>query len=273
MTTRLETLRAERDRLEANDEWDHPAHPWLCEEIEKLEAAEGAGQAAQASTPATAPAGDSVEALAADREAALVQQAAGRDVDASALVARYNSLVTAAGSAGAERVDVAQLARDLVGADADPSSLDDAGRSSLVQRFNQAARQRPEPRTTEVLRADLAGSDLGVRMRAAAALQQRGELDDAAAADVVGAYNAEVQAMATARQNLDPAAYPEWPAEVVEGLREVQEAQRAPADPLEAATRRFNEFVRAQKPPTAEETLAALGVEPEPESVTTSQEA
>jgi hypothetical protein len=106
-------------------------------------------------------------------------------------------------------------------------------------------------------------------MLAAAELQQRGEpVDDATVSELIGSYNGEVEAMAAARAALDPAAYPEVPAEVVEGLRAVQETQQAPADPLEAAVGRLNDFVRAQKPPTPEETLASLGVDVE--SVSTS---
>jgi hypothetical protein len=57
MTTRLETLWAERDALEQAGEWDHAAYDWLCEQVEALEREEAARPSAPAPTAASSPAG------------------------------------------------------------------------------------------------------------------------------------------------------------------------------------------------------------------------
>jgi hypothetical protein len=178
-------------------------------------------------------------------------------------------VVEAGRPVGGARVDVQALARDMLTAHANPDALGHDKQRRLVDRYNAAVRQPSVPSSTEALRADLAGSDLGARMRAAAALQACGEpVDDATVQELLATYNGEVEAVVAARAALDPAAFPEVPAEVVEGLRAVQEAQRAPADPLEAAIGKFNDFVSNLRPPTIEWQLEALGVEPE--SVSTS---
>lgn len=128
------------------------------------------------------------------------------DVERDALVRRYNAAVVAAGTSQAERVDVQALARDMATAAADPT-LGDERAAELARRYNAAILQGPERRTTQALRGELASTDLATRMRAAAELQQRRELDDGVADEIVGAYNAEVQA--ANERGLDPAEVPE----------------------------------------------------------------
>jgi len=149
-------------------------------------------------------------------------------------------------------------------------ALEDAQHDALIRDWNRAS---PGRGTVAELRADLASQDLGMRMRAAAALQQRGELDDGVADEVVNAFNAEVQTAAAAIGDQD--AYPAELRPVVEAQRAALRAQQVPADPVDHATRVWNDFVRAQRPPTLAEQLEALGVqaEPEPQPVSSTQEA
>src|SRR6266545_3574152 len=169
MSDRLQALKAERDQIEANEEWDHAALPWLCEEIEKLEATEKTTAPVQAPA-ATEPEGDAVAALASEMEAMLASPERYSDLERDALVDRFNAQVLEAGAAGAERVDVAQLARDMLGA-GDSSALTDEQRAELSRRYDAAVAQPAERRTVEVLRGILAGDDLAARMAAATALE------------------------------------------------------------------------------------------------------
>src|SRR6266498_2601676 len=121
MSDRLQALKAERDQIEANEEWDHAALPWLCEEIEKL-------------------------------EAMLASPERYSDLERDALVDRFNAQVLEAGAAGAERVDVAQLARDMLGA-GDSSALTDEQRAELSRRYDAAVAQPAERSTSTVRRS------------------------------------------------------------------------------------------------------------------------
>jgi hypothetical protein len=264
---RRQALKAERDALEEAGEWDHASLPWLCEEIEKLEATDKAtapAPAASASAPTTTePEGDPVAALQAEMEAMLANPEKFSDSERDALVRRFNAQVLEAGAAGAERVDVQALTRDMLAATADPDLGDDQ-RAELARRYNEAIRQGPEHRTTEALRGALAGDDLGERMRAATALADRGEISEAEIGEVVSGYNQAVTEVADARAAMDPESWPEELRPIVEAQRQALEAQATPVDPVERATRAatmaFDDFVKQQRPPTLAEQLEALGV-------------
>src|SRR6266536_3182662 len=134
MSDRLQALKAERDQIEANEEWDHAALPWLCEEIEKLEATEKTTAPVQAPA-ATEPEGDAVAALASEMEAMLASPERYSDLERDALVDRFNAQVLEAGAAGAERVDVAQLARDMLGAGDSSALTADGVADALVTEY------------------------------------------------------------------------------------------------------------------------------------------
>ena len=261
MTTKLEILKAELDALEAADAYDAPQYDWLAEQFEALQLREAAKPAAPQSTPTTAPAGDPLEALSSEMQAMLANPERFSDAQRDQLVSRYNHAVTETGRTG-ERVDVAALAGEMTQATADPSKLTDEQRAELSRRYNQAILQGPERRPSEALRGELGSTDLPTRMRAAAVLQERGELDDATASEVVSSYNAEVAAAATAIG--DPNEYPEELRPIVEAQQTALEAQQRPADPVDHATRVFNDYVSNLRPPTVEQQLEALGVQAEP---------
>jgi hypothetical protein len=294
MTTRLETLRAERDQIEAAEQWDHPAHKWLCEQVEALEAEERAKAPAPAPAPTTEPAADPFQALETEMTDALARQAAGHDVDADALIARWNHQLADAGRTldpafSLERDDVqladhrrprdatdlADLQRRMVeaGADldplqrrtvagADPSKLSDAERDQLVRDWNRAA---PGRGTAAELRADLESSDLATRMRAAEALQRRGEeLPEGLVERLTGEDLMAWQSQQLAASR-DPASFPPELQEAAKVMFQAEDAQGRPADPVDAAIGDFNAWIRRQRPPTVEEQLAALGVQVEPE--------
>src|SRR6266542_532279 len=174
MSDRLQALKAERDQ------------------IEKLEATEKTTAPVQAPA-ATEPEGDAVAALASEMEAMLASPERYSDLERDALVDRFNAQVLEAGAAGAERVDVAQLARDMLGA-GDSSALTDEQRAELSRRYDAAVAQPAERRTVEVLRGILAGDDLAARMAAATELQQRGLLADGVADALVTEYQFECEA-------------------------------------------------------------------------------
>jgi Zn-dependent M32 family carboxypeptidase len=181
-------------------------------------------------------------------------------------VQRFNELVIAADeTSGAERVDVQEVARQIAAAGADPGRLSDAERDALVHRYDQAITQVAERRTIQELRSDLGSQDLQARMLAAAELQQRGELSDEQADAMVSAYNAAVTEFAAARAAGDPESWPEELREVVEAQRQAIEHLEAPVDPVDRATRMFNDFVLSQRPPSLQDQLEALGVEVEAE--------
>ena len=265
MTTKLDVFRAELEALEAADGYGESHYDYLVEMVERLEAEERSAKPPATQAAATEPASDPLQALQAEMEAALANPGRYTDQQLDQLVTRYNSAVVDAGQSHVERVDVQALGRDLVTADADPSALTHEQRDELLRRYNAAAVQRPERRTSEALRADLAGSDLGARMRAAVVLQDRGELDAATASEVVSAYNLEAEAVAAARAAHDPAAFPSELRPIVEGYREAYEALEAAErrDPADVAVGRFNDFVRQQRPPSLSQQLEALGVQPE----------
>ncbi len=272
MTTRLETLRAELDAIEAAGQWDHPAHQWLCEQVERLEREEKSKPAAPAAAPATQQAGDPVAALVADMQAAHAHPERFTDQYISDLVSRYNAQVSESGRT-AERIDMAQVHREMLTAEANPGALSDEQHADLLARYNAAVVQGPERRTTEVLRADLAGSDLGARMRAAEALGERGELDDATASEIVAAYNLEVDA--AAERDPDVASLPPQLQDAAKAVYAAQAALEVPADPTEAALHQLDQAIRSMKPPTLAEQLEALGVqvEPDPEFVSSTTNA
>jgi hypothetical protein len=294
MSDRLTTLRAERDLIEGRDDWGNPALGYLNDTIEALEATERTK--APEPAPTTEPAGDPFRAVQEEMQAALARQAAGHDVDPDALIRRWNAQLADAGRSldpglSLERDDVlaadhrrprdatdlAALQRQMVEAGADPGALSDAQRDALVRDYNLAS---PGRGTVASLRADLASDDLATRMRAAGALQRRGELTDEQASEVVDAYNAEVDAAAAAVG--DPAEYPEHLRPIVEAQRQALEALEAAShrDPVDHATRVWNDYVLAARkapPPTLAEQFAELGVQVEPEqeqvsTSTTSQE-
>jgi len=274
-STRLEMLRAERDLIEGRDDWANPALGYLNDTITALEAEERAKP--PAATPTTEPEADPVAALASEMQAMLANPGRYSDAQHDQAVTRFNQAVIAAGQTQAERVDIQALTRDMAAAGADPgalSKLDDDQRADLLRRYNRAAVQRPERRTSEVLRGDLAGGDLPARMRAATELQARGELDDSEASAVVDAYNSEVSA--AGERGLDVAALPAELQEPAKAILAAQAALEIPPDPADAALHQLNQAIRSMKPASLEEQLEGLGVqaEPEPESVgTTSQEA
>jgi hypothetical protein len=259
MTARLETLRAERDGLEQAEKWDHPAYDWLCEQVEALEAAEAAGQATQAPTPTTAPAGDPIQALVVEMERAAANPGRLTDAERDDLVRRYNAAGRdAAWRAEAETAatDVAQVRRDMIEAAADPSKLSDEQRADVVGRYNRLARQQ-QP----VARPD--SPDLAERMEAARQAQERGEeVDVAGLMAQFGTWQEEQ--LAASR---DPATSPPELQDAGKVLYAAEAEMGRPADPVEAAIGDLNRYVRGMRPPTGEEQLAALGVEPEPESI------
>jgi hypothetical protein len=259
----LAVFQAELERLEREDRWDDPGYDFLVSKVEELQAAEKAKPSA-ARAPAAA--GEPEADLAARMLAMASSPERYSDEQHAAIVAEYNASVVAAGTTQqAQRVDVQALTREMLAAQANPGALTDQQRADLADRYNASIRQGPERRTVSELRADLASTDLAARMQAAAALQQRGELDDATAGEIVDAYNAAVREHADARAALDPDAYPEELREVVEGLRQGREHLERPADPVEAGIAKFNQYVASLKPATVEQQLADLGVEVEQE--------
>src|SRR6266545_2304414 len=269
MSDRLQALKAERDQIEANEEWDHAALPWLCEEIEKLEATEKTTAPVQAPA-ATEPEGDAVAALASEMEAMLASPERYSDLERDALVDRFNAQVLEAGAAGAERVDVAQLARDMLGA-GDSSALTDEQRAELSRRYDAAVAQPAERRTVEVLRGILAGDDLAARMAAATELQQRGLLADGVADALVTEYQFECEAAND--RGLDVEALPPELQEAARGVLEATAALEVPPDPADTALHQLNTAIGSMKPPTVAEQLEALGVQPEQVPEEASQEA
>lgn len=272
MTTKLEIFRAELDALMAADRYDAPEYDYLVEMVERLEREEKAAKPpASAAAVSTQPAEDPVAKLVAEMNAAAHPERFS-DAQLSALVDRYNAaVVEAARVPGAERVDMAQLIRDLLTAGANPDALSHDERDRLVDRYNKAAREvrRPVPRSLEVLRADLDSTDLGTRMRAADELAQRNEIDDATVRQVVSEFNTAVREADAAKARLDPDAFPPEVRGIVEDMRAAVELMETPRDPVEAAVHkalgRYNDAVRSARPPALEEQLAALGIEPSPE--------
>ncbi len=281
MTSRLEVLRAERDQIEGRDDWANPALGYLNDTIEALERAEKAKAPAPTPASTTAPAGDPLQALQAEMQAAVLAQAAGKPVDVDALMSRWNAQLADIGRSREpadlyleredvrfadtrrppEATDLAQLQRELLAADANPGTLSDAERAALLRRYNRAT---PGRRPTEALRTDLAGQDLTARMRAAVELQRRGELDDGVADELVSAFNDEVKA--ANERGLDPAELPEeFRPAAVAMQAELKRLQAAERDPTDTALAMYNDAVRAAKPPTLERQLEALGVQVEPE--------
>jgi hypothetical protein len=277
MSDRLTTLRAERDLIEGRDDWGNPALGYLNDTIEALEATERAK--APEPAPTTEPAGDPFRAVQEEMQAALARQAAGHDVDPDALIRRWNAQLADAGRSldpalSLERDDVqaadhrrprdatdlAALQRQMLQAGADPGALSDAQRDALLRRYNQAS---PGRGTIAELRADLASGDLPTRLRAAEALQRRGELTDEQATEVVDAYNFEVNA--ANERGLDVAALPPELQEAAKAILAAQAALEVPADPTEAALHQLNQAIRSMKAPTLAEQLEALGVVAEPE--------
>jgi hypothetical protein len=263
----LEVFRAELERLEQADEWDHPAYDFLAAKVSELQAAERKSQPATTSsqTGSGSPDSDPLQALQTEMRAALANPGKYSDAQRDTLVTRFNTQVIEAGAAGAERVDVGQLARDMVGA-GDSSTLTDEQRAELSRRYDQATRQGPERRTVKALRGELAGGDLAARMEAGAVLQQRGELDDGVADALVTEYQRECQA--AAERGLDVESLPPELQEPARAILAAQAALEVPADPTEAALAMFNSAVAGMRPPSVAEQLEALGVvqaEPEPE--------
>jgi hypothetical protein len=281
MTTRLETLRAERDAIEAADDWGHPAHQWLCEQVEKLEREEKAKAPAPAPAPTTEPATDPFQALETEMTDALARQAAGHDVDVDALLRRWNGKLADMGRTRdpdlqlmpeaarladtrrpREASDLAQLQRRMVEAGADLGALTDSERDALMRDWNHAS---PGRGTAAELRADLDSQDLATRMRAAEALQSRGEeLPEGLVERLTGEDFTQWQErqLAAAR---DPASFPPELQEAAKVLYAAEAAMGRPADPVEAAIGDLNAYVRGMKPPTLEQQLEALGVQVEPE--------
>jgi hypothetical protein len=273
MTTKLEVFKAELEALETADRYDAPEYDYLAEMVDKLSAEERAGAAAPAATTtATAqPEAQSVAALLADMEAAARNPDRYSDEHVQGLVARYNAAVVEAGERAEQAgpLDMQALLRDMVRAGADPDALSDAERAELMARYNQATRQGPESRSVASLRSDLAAGDLLVRMAAAGELDRRGEpLDDATVEAMLGEYNAEVFAANERGPNV--AELPEELRPAAEALLKAAADLEVPPDPVDAALKEWNEALLAMKPPTLEEQLADLGIEPA--SITTSQE-
>ena len=257
----LAIFSAELERLEREGRWDDPGYDYLASKVEELQAAEKVKP-----QPAQAPAaGQPQEDLASRMLAMSASPWKYSDEQHVAVVAEYNQAVISAGQqvAGAERVDVAALARDMAAANADPHApLDVPGQ--LVRRYNQAVRQDPAACSTEELRADLASQDLGTRMAAALELQARNEeLPEGMASKLVGEDLLvwQAQQLEAAR---DPANYSPEMRPVVEALQQAEEAQQQPVDPTERAIGLFNEAVRRQRPQSLEEQLEAVGVSAEP---------
>ena len=265
MTTRLEVLKAELAQLEADDNYGHAAYDWLCEQVEALEREEKAkASAPQSSATTTEPDGDPVAALQAEMESAITDPSKLTDSQRDELVTRFNEMVIEAGTAGAERIDVSQLTKDMLGA-GDGSALDDQAREALLRRYNQAVIQGPGERTAEALRGDLDSGDLPARMAAATELLQRGLLDDGVADELVSSYNAEVAA--AGERGLPVGELPEELRPAAEAILAAQAALEVPPDPADAAVWQLNQAMSKMKPPTVAEQLEALGVQVEPEQV------
>jgi hypothetical protein len=272
MTTKLEIFKAELEALEAADGYGEAHYDYLVEQVERLEREEASKPAASAPASATAPDADPFQALQTEMQAALANPGRFTDAQIDELVTRFNAAVIAAGTTSTERVDIGQLQRDMATATSNPGALSDSEHTELLRRYNAAARQGPERRTSEALRGELASGDLPARMRAAEALQQRGLLEDGVADALVMEYQASCQA--AAERGLDVAALPPELQEAAKAILAAQAALEVPADPTEAALHQLDQAIRSMKSPTLAEQLEALGVqaEPEPESVSTSQE-
>jgi hypothetical protein len=260
MTGKLEIFKAELEALEAADAYDAPQYDYLVEMVERLQAEEQAAKPQAAQAPAAAePAGDSIQAIHAEMEAALARQAAGQDVDVDGLLGRLNTAIMA-GATQPESTDLGQLQRDMLQAGADPGALSEEQRADLLRRFNSTRLPR---RTSEELRADLGSNDLPARMRAAEALQRRGELSDEQATELVNQYNAAVGEALERGPNLD-----ELPPELRDAAAAIYKAKadlEVPADPVAAALYQLDQAIRSMRPPTLAEQFEALGVEPPPE--------
>jgi hypothetical protein len=265
MTTKLEVFKAELGRLEAEDRYDALEYDYLAEMVERLEAEEkAAAPAAQTSATSTQVPADPVAALVAELEAAHANPGKYTDEQLAQLVKRYNAQVIEAGRPQRQATDLAQLRQRIVVAGANPDALDDSERDALVRDWNQAT---PGHRSVAELRADLDSQDFGKRLEAAEALQRRGEeLPEGLVEKLTGEdfLAWQVQQHEAAR---DPANYSAEMGPVVEAFVEAEAHQARlarPVDPVSKAVGMFNDAVRAVRPPTPEETLAALGVEPEP---------
>ena len=98
-------------------------------------------------------------------------------------------------------------------------------------------------------------------MRAAAALQERGELSDEQATEMVDAYNAEVRA--ANERGLDVASLPEELRPATEAILKAAADLEVPPDPADAAIHQLNRAIRAMPAPTLEQQLEALGLQVE----------
>jgi hypothetical protein len=119
----------------------------------------------------------------------------------------------------------------------------------------------------EALRGDLAGGDLPARMAAAAALQQRGLLEDGVADALVVEYQADCQV--AAERGLDVAALPPELQEAAAAILKAKAALEVPPDPVAAALHQLDQAIGSMKPPTLEKQLEAAGIQVESESVST----
>jgi hypothetical protein len=264
---RLEVLKAELDALEAADAYDAPQYDWLFSEVDKLEAEE---KAAKPSAPQSTPTGEPEADLAARMLAMQASPHKYTDDQRAAILREYNAAVADAGQSQPEATDLQALQRDMLQAGADPAMLDDAGRDALLARYNKASAGRP--RSAVALRADLGSQDLGTRLEAAAELQRRGEeLPEGLVDRLTGEDFTQWQTERIAASR-DPANLPEPLREAAKVLYAAEEAMNRPADPVAAAIGDLNSYVRGMRPPTPEEQLAELGVEPEPVSTSTTSE-
>jgi hypothetical protein len=261
----LAVFRAELDRLEAEDRWDDPAYDFLAQRVEELKAASKSTPSAPQSTPTT---GQPEPDLAARMLAMQANPERFSDEQVHAIVAEYNREVLAAGQTDQpERIDVAALAREMATASADPS-IDPEQARELGRRYNLAIRQGVGYRTTETLRADLASPDLTVRMEAASALQDRGELSDDEVAAATAAYHqavAETSVVLEATAGIDIAGLPEELRPAAEAIVAAKKSLEVPPDPVDAALHQFNQAVRSMKAPSLEQQLAELGLDPDPD--------
>jgi hypothetical protein len=249
--SKLEVLKAELDAIEAAEQWDHPAHQWLSEQVEELEREEAAKPPAPTPAPAQQ-ASDTVAALEIEMQAALANPERYSDAQRDQLVTRYNTAVMAAGqSQQTETVDLGALTRDMLTAGADPSKLSDEQRTELLRRYDKATRQRPDARVDS--------PDLAERMEAARQAQERGEDVDV---DALMAQFEHWQSQQLAASR-DPANFPPELQEAAKVLYAAEDAMHRPADPVDAAIGDLNRYVRGMKPPTLEEQLEAAGVQVE----------
>jgi predicted nucleic acid-binding Zn-ribbon protein len=156
-------------------------------------------------------------------------------------VRRYNSAVVASGQSQPETIDAAQVAREMLAAQANPGALTDRQRADLLARYNRLAGQQ------STARAD--SPDLAERMEAARQAQERGEQVDVAA--LMGQFEAwQSEQLQAAR---DPANLPPELQEAAKVIYAAEAEMHRPADPVRAAVDDLNAYVRSMRLPTLDE--------------------